>query len=1286
MIKRIIAVAVAVLVLLIIGTAVFALHSETVLRWTVAQALAHYPGELSVGEVKGTLSGPVTLHEVAVHTSALDASIQTLNMDWHVLALLTKHVNITQLDLSGVNVKLTRSSSHKPFKLARPKPPRLPVAINVQQLTVRALQVNAPSLSQPLKIKQAALAAKLDNRAWSVSHLQVSGSEVQVEGHGKWQFQLGEQVNAQLKWQLSLPQLPAFSGQASVTGDEQTLRLRGSLRAPFQLKLAGQVHEPFSAPSWDGTLNFNGLDPRRLRKHWPELVAQGNVRVQGSPQATVLTGNLDAREPTYGVWHSRMDLRLAGRTLEIRKLQLARNHSATRLDLAGQVLYKNGHVEPDVHGEWQELPLPLTGKPWFTSPNGKLNLSAQAQRVSLSLDGTLAHGGQFTAQGEANMSTPHNWTLNASARKFQLALTNFNHGKPLPPMDLKFRGHGDEAAIVVDQFNAALLNGHIQVHGRIAPTADQTWQFQVAAQHINPAALYPQFPGALDFNTKLSGQLAPSASWAVQLTRLNGELHNVPVQASGDLNHRTGLWQFRKLAVKSGKNHVRLDGQYGQRTQITWTLDAPDLASLSPDIRGSMSSAGHADFSGNLPVVAFTLKGQNLQYADNSLGKLDLQVNLAGTSPESRANLHVAGVQIGKLKIATADGEASGSPANHTLKFTLDSPYGRTQIAGSGHYANRVWQGDLTDVTLSARGAGQWKNSTAWQPRIAASHFSLPQACVTQASASTCLQAHWQPGHWQADALITAVPATDLQALLPQGLAYDGSFGGHLHVQEADGQRTLALDANLSPGAIRSIVNHHQTTLLAYTSGNLKLRSDEHATTGQLSWALADGGYLNIDTHISHDKNLALTGSIHGEIHDFQLIPALVPAVGSAKGKLAINLRLSGTPSTPLFDGNTSLTDGELGIPRYGLHMTGISLDLKGNGDHLALEGSAHSGNGSIHWESSVTRSANHWQAQGKLTGKNFEIADTPEVQVDVSPALDLKVNNYDISLNGDVTIPHAKIQPRDLSQTASVSPDQVIVGVSRPPPSKWRVHAKVRAIMGPDVRFDGFGLTGRIAGNVQAVDKPGQATTGDGALEIVGGKFAAYGQKLDIERGRLLFSGPIANPALDIRAIRPPARTVTAAPGTTEQKVGVLVRGPLRHPKISLFAQPPLPQSQMLSYLLTGQTGINQNSSPLIGLPPTATSDTTQIVGKQLLASELGAQIGLKDVSVQNVTLASGTSAQAVFLGKYLSPRLYISYGTVLGQSLNTLRIQYTLSTRWMLEAETGFASGADLIYSIER
>jgi translocation and assembly module TamB len=37
-----------------------------------------------------------------------------------------------------------------------------------------------------------------------------------------------------------------------------------------------------------------------------------------------------------------------------------------------------------------------------------------------------------------------------------------------------------------------------------------------------------------------------------------------------------------------------------------------------------------------------------------------------------------------------------------------------------------------------------------------------------------------------------------------------------------------------------------------------------------------------------------------------------------------------------------------------------------------------------------------------------------------------------------------------------------------------------------------------------------------------VGGIFEAYGQRMNIERGELRFTGPADNPALDVLAVRP--------------------------------------------------------------------------------------------------------------------------------------------------------------------
>ena len=41
--------------------------------------------------------------------------------------------------------------------------------------------------------------------------------------------------------------------------------------------------------------------------------------------------------------------------------------------------------------------------------------------------------------------------------------------------------------------------------------------------------------------------------------------------------------------------------------------------------------------------------------------------------------------------------------------------------------------------------------------------------------------------------------------------------------------------------------------------------------------------------------------------------------------------------------------------------------------------------------------------------------------------------------------------------------------------------------------------------------------------------------------------------------------------------------------------------------------------------------------------------------------------------LGRYLSPRLYVSYGISLTEQLNTFKLRYTLGDHWTIKTEVG-------------
>lgn len=86
---------------------------------------------------------------------------------------------------------------------------------------------------------------------------------------------------------------------------------------------------------------------------------------------------------------------------------------------------------------------------------------------------------------------------------------------------------------------------------------------------------------------------------------------------------------------------------------------------------------------------------------------------------------------------------------------------------------------------------------------------------------------------------------------------------------------------------------------------------------------------------------------------------------------------------------------------------------------------------------------------------------------------------------------------------------------------------------------------------------------------------------------------------------------------------------------------------------------------------------------GGDYFARTLGDRFGLDEARVESDD--TGDQASLV-VGRYLSPKLYVSYGVGLIESFNTLTVRYQISDKWQLKAESGEAHGADILYTIRR
>jgi translocation and assembly module TamB len=139
-------------------------------------------------------------------------------------------------------------------------------------------------------------------------------------------------------------------------------------------------------------------------------------------------------------------------------------------------------------------------------------------------------------------------------------------------------------------------------------------------------------------------------------------------------------------------------------------------------------------------------------------------------------------------------------------------------------------------------------------------------------------------------------------------------------------------------------------------------------------------------------------------------------------------------------------------------------------------------------------------------------------------------------------------------------------------------------------------------------------------------------------------------------------------------------VRGTLAQPFITLSSVPAMPENEALSYLITGRSINTLQSGEAASLDRAAQS--LAVSGGGLLLGNLGTRVGLDEVAVEK----TGDEDTSVVLGKYLSPKLFVSYGISIAEAINTIKLRYTLNERWSLKAEAGLEQSVDVEYKIER
>ena len=847
--------------------------------------------------------------------------------------------------------------------------------------------------------------------------------------------------------------------------------------------------------------------------------------------------------------------------------------------------------------------------------------------------------------------------------------------------------------VTIASYAVNALEGSLSGSASLQFGQPRAWKFTTRAVDVNPGQVNEDFPGRISLVANGEGRgLDRNASFAVTVGGLNGRLRGLPVRGGGSVQRDTRGWVVKGASVKYGDAQLALDGSLRDRIDARWSLSAPALRQLLPDAAGSIESSGTASGPVKTPHVIANLRAENLRFQAWVAERLTINgdVDVSNANP---SRLFVLARRAGHgeplldtLRV-TADGVASdhkigveltGFPANPQI----GPPHAEMQIAG--RYEGEVWNAAVTTKKLTT-GDPEDKIEVKDVALVSASkqRASMQNLCIVVGAGRLCADGTWERnGAWEGTVAGYEIP---LAALLPPSgpeAQYAGRIEGRVHVSGRPGEPWLGeagmriIDAAViyrPPGAPPETLNLGTGGLAATaTAEQVNFSFGVQAFTDTFLYANA-----RLQRNGRNDfLNLPLMGDVRARAADANILPLVFPDIDHAAGLLTANANITGTLAQPQINGRLQLERGEVDSYRvnFALRDVGVVANLKSN--ELDFRGNGRAGEGQLDlsgrfaWQREALKGILH------LRGKNLLVADLPEYRVVAEPDLTMQIEGKSIGVTGDIRIPSARIQPAKLTGAVRASDDARYVG-EHPLEGAGRyvVHSEVRITMGDDVRVDAFGLQGRILGSVGTTVHTDEDPVGRGELGVVEGRYEAYGQKLEINKGNLLFSAsPLDDPGLDIEARRK-IETIT---------VGLNVRGTLREPRLTFFSDPSMPQTQVITYLLTGKEMSSMTSTDEMTMQ--MARDSLAMQGTGILAAQLGHRMGIEEVGVESSTDSAGNENTALVLGKFLSPRLYISYGISLTESINTLKLRYTITDRWVFRTEAGEYQSGDLEYTIER
>lgn len=962
--------------------------------------------------------------------------------------------------------------------------------------------------------------------------------------------------------------------------------------------------------------------------------------------------------------------------------------------LLGQPLSGNGKLHADarhISGIAASLALgrnTLDVRGAFGAPGEQIQWKADARQLSAfapGLAGSAAASGAITGSYAAPRSS---FDIEAKG----LGLPSARHPAP----DGVLRANGE----------AALTNGALDVKA------------SGAARGIDPAAFGPYGLGNINGNFTASYRGGKDGRAAFDFALQPSTYSGAPLAgyAKGSVEPGAARIAGLDIDLRLGTNTARAQGAFGApRDRLDWNIDAPRLAVLGTDFSGVLRGAGVLTGTLAQPAANFSLDGADLRlFGTHRLKAVKASASVGagqGGNDPLNSSIALTGYTSPGLSLNQAAFSSSGTRAAHVLQLSASNADFDALLKVRGGSQEGVWNGVIETLQNKGRfalalqapaalklaapaGAGVAglahpeqlslsgaalrlpegairidlleKNGARWRSRGAAS--GVPASYLAQLSDA------WRD-YIVSDLTLGASWSFDLQRPAIGAPALEGE--ARIFREKGDLVVVSATDKPVTLG-LRKL--EARASVAGNANGTLRMQVElDGSRAGQ---ARLTATTQLVDGRIANNSALTFDGSVN-----LGSVAWLAPLAGvpglELDGTLRMQAKGSGTIAEPVLNGDIAGEKLVVNWADQGIKLRNGQLQAAFAGDQLQLQKLAFDGDrGHAQADGWIRFAGGEATMQLALKADQLQVLSRPDRILVVSGQSTLVRDQKHFQLDGKLKADRANIELA-ADNAPTISSDVVIIGRDKPgsaaaAPKSLPLNVDVEADLGDDFRLKGKGLDAQLAGTVRLRIADRRTPRATGTIRVVSGTYAAYGQRLSIDRGVLNFTGAYDNPGLNILAVR--KRPEGEQLSETNVEAGVEVRGTALAPQAKLVSTPTVPDSEKLAWLVLGHglADAGGNEMALLGTAAGA------LFGGS--GSGIAGKLGLDELGfsqAQGSTQAKGLENTVVTVGKRLSSRAYLSFEQGAGSATSLVKLRYKLNPRITLQLQTGTNNALDVLYT---